>query len=193
MWLDYVNSVAIVGGFAFAAYQTRRLVTDARARDKDRRVERALELYRDLVVEGDTATAFDQLSVLLRTEGDKRFGTNTWYLVDDGEFKRGGLLDPTVVGLDTTFQNLYRVLWYFERVESALEFKLVDNAVMYRTIGYHCWWWGELLSKVHSPKAAHALHKLAPLAADWARRNHTYDDWRSRCLTDFNGGGPRPV
>ena len=113
MWLDYVNSVGIVGAFAFAAFQTRRLVIDAQVRDKDRRVERALELYRDLVVEGDTATAFDQLSVLLRTEGDKRFGTNTWYLVDDGEFKRGGLLDPTVVGLDTTFQNLYRVLLVF--------------------------------------------------------------------------------
>ncbi len=190
MWLDYVNSVGIVGALGVAVVQTQRLVLDTRKRDEDRRVERALELYRDLVVEGDTATAFDQLSVLLRTEGAKRFHVKTWLLVDDSEFETGGLLDPTVPGLGTTFQNIYRVLWFFERVETALSFDLVADQVMFRTIGYHCWWWGQLLRNVHSPKAAAALHGLAPKAAEWAATSGVYDEWVARCANDFDGAGP---
>ena len=79
----------------------------------------------------------------------------------------------------------------FERVETALKFDLVDGEVMFRTIGYHCWWWGQLLAEIRSPKAARALHVLAPQAADWARADHSYADWVSRCLRDFNGGPPK--
>lgn len=192
MWLDYVQAGGVVAAFAFAAFQTRRLVTDARRRDDDRRVERALDLYRDLVVEGDTAAAFNQLSVVLRDEGATRFAASTWLVLDDQEFGPGGLLDPAVTK-DETFPNLYRVLWFFERVETSLTFALVDTEVMFRTIGYHCWWWGQLLHGVRAPKAAGALHLLAPRAAAWARRENVYDDWLARCQTDFNGGPPTEI
>ncbi len=189
-WPDYVNATGIVGAFAISAYQIRRLAVDARQRDADRRIERALELYRDLVVDGDTADAFNQLSVLLRNAGAKRFGVHTWIIVSDDEIASGGALDPALPGMDVAFQNFYRVLWYFERVESALYFNLIDPEVLFRTIGFHCWWWGQLLRGIHRPKASDALHKLAPKAAAWARNNGEYDRWLARCATDFDGAGP---
>ncbi len=192
MWVDYVNATGVVVAFGFAAFQARRLVTDARQRDKDRRVERALDLYRDLVVEGDTAAAFNQLSVMLRALGTKKHSTGTWLVLKDAESAPGGLLDPAVTK-DDTFQNLYRVLWFYERVETSLTFDLVDQEVMFRTIGFHCWWWDQLLHGIHAPKAAKALHELAPQAAAWARRENVFDDWVARCQTDFDGGPPTPV
>jgi hypothetical protein len=189
-WPDYVNAAGIVGAFAFSAYQIRRLVVDARQRDADRRTERALELYRDLVVDGDTADAFNNLSVYLRNKGTQRFGVNTWYIMADDDLADGGVLDPAKPGNDALFQCFYRVLWYFERVESALHFSLIDPEVLFRTIGFHCWWWGQILRNIHAPKASDALHDLAPKAADWARDNNDFDRWVARCMTDFAGAGP---
>jgi hypothetical protein len=190
MWVDYVNSAGIVAALGLSAFQTRRLVLDSRERDVDRRTERALELYRDLVVEGDTSKAFEHLSVLLRNEGSRRFKVNTWYVLGDQDLASGGLLDPSLPGVDIAFQDFYRVLWFFERVESALAFNLIDPEVLFRTIGFHCWWWGQLLLNVHAPKASDALHALAPKAADWSREHRDYDRWLTRCVTDFNGDAP---
>jgi hypothetical protein len=189
-WFDFLNAGAVVVALGLSAFQTRRLVIDARKRDADRRTERALELYRDLVVEGDTAKAFESVSVTLRKEGAKKFGGTTWLVMDDGEFGSGGLLDPSVPGVDITYQDFYRVLWFWERVESALHFRLIEPEVLYRTIGFHCWWWGQLLREVHLPKAVDALHKLAPRAELWAKGCEQYDHWVERCATDFDGGPP---
>jgi hypothetical protein len=126
---------------------------------------------------------------MLRTAGAAKLGVNTWYLLSDDELATGGLIDPGLQG-ETAFQNLYRVLWYYERVESALHFDLIDPEVLYRTIGFHCWWWGQLLRDVHGPKASDALHRLAPKATDWAREHGLYEQWVARCLTDFAGAGP---
>lgn len=50
-------------------------MAEARERDSDRRTERSLELYRDLVVDVDTANAFHRLSVLLRHTKDAQTHT----------------------------------------------------------------------------------------------------------------------
>ena len=186
-WFDYVNSVGIVGALAVAAYQTRQLVSDARARDRDRRTERALELYRDLVVDGDTANAFHRLSVLLRHEGSRRFGITTWYVMTDGEFEAGGLLDPSSTGMNTPFEDFYRVIWYFERVENSLRFKLVEPDVLFHAVGFHCWWWNQLLGEIKAPKASRGLRSVAEDATSWAKVQGIHDDWLTHCSTDFNG------
>jgi len=191
LWIDGISSVGIVGAFAAGVYQAHRLAEDARERDRERRIERALDLYRDLVVESDTATAFHQFSVALRAEGFRRFHISTWYLPLDGDLDHDGFLDPTVPGMETSFQNLYKVLWFFERAHNALEFRLVDADVTFNTIGYHCWWWGQVLLMIREPKASVALHRLAARAEAWARENHHYDDWVARCTHDFGGAGPR--
>lgn len=190
MWTDYVTALGVAFAVVTGTIQIRRVVQDARQRDADRRTERALELYRDLVVEGDTAKAFECVSVMLRKEGARRFGKTTWFVMTDAEFDDGGLLDPSVDGGAVIFQDFYRVLWYFERVENALHFALIEPEVLFRSIGFHCWWWGSLLRDITAPKAAAALHDLAPLAAAWARGNDEYDRWVDRCRTDFNGGPP---
>jgi hypothetical protein len=189
-WFDYVNSLGIIGGLVGGAFQVRRLATEGRHRDADRRTERSLELYRDLVVDGDTANAFHRLSVLLRHEGTKKFGLTTWYVMEETDFESGGLLDPSLTGIDTPFQDFYRVLWFFERAYNALQFGLVDPGVLFQTTGFHCWWWGQLLRKIKSPKAMYALLQLIPRASEWAHNSGEYERWVSHCMTDFDGHGP---
>jgi hypothetical protein len=193
MWFDYVNSAGIVGALGLTAFQTRRLLLDARDRDEDRRTERALDLYRDLVVDGDTAKAIESVSVMLRNAGGEKFGCVTWLVIGDEEFGPGGLLCPGTDEKDRIYQDFYRVLWYFERVENSLHFGLIQPEVLFRSIGFHCWWWGQLLRNIHSVKAVSALHVLAPRATEWARRNGEYDRWLTRCATDFDAGPPVPL
>ncbi len=192
-WYDAVNSIALVGALGVAAYQLRRAGQDARQRDVDARTSRALDLYRDLVVEGDTAAAFHRLSLELRRRGTQRHGATTWLLLDDSDFDHGGVLDPQIPGSDSPFEDLYRVLWYFERVQISLKHGLVDESVLMETIGFHCWWWGELLRGVTTPKASAALRELRPVALAWAVEAGTLETWAERCQTDFDGGGPRPT
>jgi hypothetical protein len=203
-WFDYVNSAGIIGALGLSALQTRRLVLDARGRDVDRRTERALEFYRDLVIEGDTAEALNRMSVRLRVEGHQRFGGHTWYCLTDEDFAEGRLLGNSTVALDTPFQDLYRILFFFERVESSLHYNLVDSDVLFRSVGFHIWWWAQLLWEVKSPKASVSLHALAPQVQSWAQEessSHTSSPadssllalWRSRCMTDFDGSGPRDL
>lgn len=189
-WLSSINAAAIVAAVLISAYQTWRAARDARKRDNDRRTERALELYRDLVVEGDTAAAFHRLSVLLRRTGSARFEGTTWVMLKDDDFDAGGLLDPNAEGTDTPFEDLYRVLWFFERVHTSMHEGLVDETVLMRTIGFHCWWWGNLLHHVTAPKATLALRGIAPRATQWAGSEGVLADWTQRCSTDFDGNGP---
>lgn len=91
--------------------------------------------------------------------------------------------------LQTPFADLYRVLWYFECVETAVQYGLVDEEVLYRTIGFHCWWWVQLLSRVTAPKASRALRELGPESAGWASSAGYLDAWPASCTKDFDGGG----
>lgn len=189
-WFNYLNSLGVIAGLAAGAYQIRRLAKEGAQRDADRRTERSLELYRDLVVDGDTANAFHRLSVLLRHKGTSTFGKTTWYVMEEADFGSGGLLDASLVGIDTPFQDFYRVIWFFERAYNALYFGLVNPNVLFQTTGFHCWWWGQLFRKIESPKAMYALQELIPQACDWARKNGEYERWVSHCMTDFDGHGP---
>lgn len=189
-WFDLLQSIGVIGALAGGALQIRRLAKEARQRDLDRQTERSLELYRDLVVDGDTANAFHRLSVLLRHTGTERYGRTTWYVIRESDFQSDGLFDPSEIGLDTPFQDFYRVLWFFERAHTSMNFSLVNPDVFFETAGFHCWWWGQLFRDVVSPKAIYALRQLAPQAENWAIKRGEYDRWVSHCLTDFDGDGP---
>jgi hypothetical protein len=186
---DVVNAIGVMGALGVAAYQSRRLVLDARCRDEDLRTQLALDFYRDLVVDGDTAQSFHRMSVLLRRDGTARHGTTTWTVLTNEALMRGGLLDPDDPSLEGPFQDLYQVLWFFERVDRALAFGLVQENVLFATVGFHCWWWGQLLRELTAPKAASAIHELAPRAAAWAVTAGEFDRWVDHCPTDFDGAG----
>jgi hypothetical protein len=187
---DVVNAAGVVGALATAAYQSRRLVLDARCRDEDLRTERALSFYRDLVVDGDTAQSFHRMSVLLRRQGTEKHGFTTWKVLRDDALTRGGLLDPDDPALEGPYEDLYQVLWFFERVDRALHFGLIHEEVTFSTIGFHCWWWGELLRELQAPKAARSIRELAPRAAEWAAKNGELQRWIEHCPMDFDGAGP---
>jgi len=187
---DIINAAGVIGALGVAGYQTRRLVLDARSRDEDVRTERALSFYRDLVVDGDTAQSFHRMSVLLRRTGTAAHGFTTWSVIGDEALQRGGLLDPEDSALEGPFQDLYQVLWFFERVDRALQFGLVHEDVLFSTVGFHCWWWGQLLRRLDGPKAAKSIRELGPRAARWAARNDELDRWLEHCPSDFDGGAP---
>ena len=192
-WLELTNAVGIVGALLVAAWQTYRSAQDARKRDEDARTERALAFHNDLVFDGETAAGFHRLSVLLRNRGSERHGSTTWLLLSDEDFHAGGILDPCAEGSKTAFQDLYLVLWFFERVETALKYGLVNEQVLFDTIGFHCWWWDQMLRHVHAPKATGAIHSLGPRVTSWAEREDKHELWVSRCMTDFGGGAPMQV
>jgi hypothetical protein len=192
-YLEIVNSMAIVGAFLAAAIQVRRQLSDARRRDADRRVERSLELHRDLVADGETAEAFHRLSVHLRRRGSELHGRVTWFLLSDADLGPGGLLDGSTEASGSAFRDLYQVLWFFERVKTALDHGLIDEEVLFGTMGFHCWWWAQLLRNVTGPKASRALHTLGPLAGSWANRRGEYREWYGRCMADFDALPPLPL
>ena len=93
---------------------------------------------------------------------------------------------------DRLFADLYTVMWFFERAEVALNRRLVDRDALMATLGFHCWWWGQVLLELRGPKAVAAVHQLADDAGRWARSQGVMADWEARCTTDFAGGGPKP-
>lgn len=188
-----VESVATTGALLAAIWQLRQGLRDGRARDDDRRTERALALYEDVVAESATYEAFHRLSVLLRRRGSADFGTTTWHVLSDADLSSGGYLDPAEVDSAQAFADLYAVMWFFERCEASLDRGLVDHEVLMSTLGFHFWWWGQLLARLVGPKATQAVHGLAADAERWATANGALTDWRARCATDFAGGPGRSL
>jgi hypothetical protein len=186
-----LSSLATAGALIAAIWQVRQGVTDARARDEDRRVERALVLYQSVVAEGATYEGFHRLSVLLRRLGSARFATTTWYVLSDSDLATGGCLDPGEESREQAFADLYTVLWFFERSRISVHRGLVNPDVLMSTLGFHFWWWGQILHELRGPKATEAVRELAQQARLWAETNGCLEDWMSRCSTDFNGGPAR--
>lgn len=190
---DFISSLATAGALLAALWQLRSGVLDARERDEARRVERALELHEDVVAEGATYEGFHRFSVFLRRIGTQTHGLTTWHVVSDADLLTHGCLDPDDPTREQPFADLYTVLWFFERCQLALERRLVDQEVLMVTLGFHFWWWGQLLRDLRGPKASVAIHDLSQQAADWAAADGRLDDWYDRCLTDFAGSTPLPV
>lgn len=131
--------------------------------------------------------------MFLRRHGSSAHGITTWYVLRDDDFSHEGLLDPTDLTKEQPFRDFYQVLWFFERVQTTLQQRLVNQDVLFETIGFHCWWWSQLLERIASVKAVSAVQGLGPQAASWAAEAGEYDRWQSHCMTDFDGGGPRPL
>lgn len=191
--LDFINSVGTFGALCAAIYQLRRGVRDNQARDEERRVERALAMFDEVVAASGTSEAFHRLSVALRAHGSEKHGVSTWHCLCDADLGGGQFLDATHATRDRLFADLYTVMWFFERVETALRYRIVNRDALLTTLGFHFWWWGELLHKLQGPKAIHSLHDLAKTAQGWAAARGELDDWCRRCQTDFGGLAPRRV
>jgi hypothetical protein len=186
--LEALTSIATIGAVLAALWQLGLVVMDGRARDEDRRVERALALCADVVAEGATHEGFHRFSILLRRLGSKTHGATTWHVVRDADLEVGGELDPQRGDREQAFADLYAVLWFFERCEVSLNRKIVSEDVLMQTVGFHFWWWGQVLFELHAPKATVSVHALAVRAEQWAKSQHHLDDWKRRTEFDFDGG-----
>lgn len=186
--LGVINSIGVTGALLAAIWQLRASNTSARERDEAQRTERALNLYKDLVAEGPTAEAFHRLSVFLRREGSAAGGRTSWRLISNADLDAGGLLDPNAREKEGLFADLYTVMWFFERTEISLTSRIVNRELLMQSLGFHFWWWGQILGTLDAPKASTAIRNLAIDAQDWASQTDTLDRWRSRCASDFDGG-----
>lgn len=186
---DVASSIATVGALLAAIWQLRRQVADGRRRDQDRRVERAIELYEAVVAEGQTHEAFHRLSLLLRRIGSEKYGKTTWKILSDKDIEAGGELDPRNTNREQAYADLYAILWFFERCKMSLRREIVSEDILMETLGFHFWWWGELLRDLKGPKSVHAVHDLAERSRMWASREGLIQDWIVRCADDFNGSG----
>lgn len=187
-WFGPIESLATVGALVAVLWQLRQSVNDGRRRDEDHRVERALTLHEQLVAEGATQEGFHRLSVLLRRLGTAECGTSTWHVLSDTDLERGGCLDPHREDREQAFADLYAVMWYFERCQLALDRHLVSEDVLMSTVGFHFWWWGQLLRNLRGPKATQSVARLAEIARGWSANAGVIGDWHNRCATDFQGG-----
>lgn len=190
-WINAIGQLATAGALLAAIWQLRKGVIDGRQRDSDRRVERALGYYESVVAEGETQRAFHRLSVALRMQGSQDHGSTTWHVVSDADLRAGGLLDPTDAAKTQLFADTYAVLWLFERCELALSRNIVDRAVLMETLGFHFWWWAQMMRGLRGPKAAASVHCLGGMATNWAHEQGLLEDWHQRCSGDFDAGGPR--
>lgn len=190
---EVISSLATLGALLAAIWQLRQAVLAGRVRDEERRVERALVLYEQVVSEGATYEAFHRLSVLLRRLGTAEHGITTWHVVSDEDLNEGGVLDAGDQSREQAFADLYAVLWWFERCLTALDRHLISEDVLMETAGFHLWWWGQMLRELHGPKATRAVRDLGANADAWAQRRGVLDDWRRRCGTDFKGGPAVPL
>lgn len=185
---DGLASVATVGGLGAAIWQLYVGNRDRRANEQSHRAERAMRLFEDVVAGTPTAEAFRALSVYLRNAGSTP-GTVAWYLPSDADLTGEGVFAPSDPGREEAYANLYTVLWFFERAEASMESNVVDPKAMFKSLGFHMWWWGQVLRDLHAPTPKVSLERLALRAEEAAAISGELDQWSVRCDGDF-GGGP---
>ncbi|MFT4158123.1 MAG: hypothetical protein QM630_09410 [Microbacterium sp.] len=192
VWFDVLASVATVGALVAAIYQLWIANRDRRDSERSLRAERAMRLYEEVVAGGYTAVSFHELSLYLRKHGSEMLhdGDVTWHVVSDADLRAGGLLSPSSEAREKAFANLYTVMWFFERASASLEAHVVDDSSCFRALGFHIWWWDQLLRDLSEPKARAALGRLAVWVTSKAHAEGVLDDWVGRCATDFDGGPP---
>lgn len=192
MLFEALTSVATVGALAAAIWQLWVGNRDRRDAEQSTRSDRAMKLFEEVVAGGDTAKSFHDLSVYLRKLGTGGNSDVTWYLSGDRDLSQSGVFSPAQKESEKAFANLYTVLWFFERVDGALQSRVIDAETCYRTLGFHIWWWDQLLRGVTTPKARASLTTLAEWVISEAFARGDLANWISRCSSDFAGGGPDP-
>lgn len=187
--VELLTAVGIVAALTFSTIEMRDRSRQSRIHDQMRREEAALQLHRDMTLDGETANAFRRLSLVLRSEGTRIHGRTTWRMLTDKDLEPGGFLDNSDPEHNQPYADFYRVLWLFQRCDMALTRGLADQSLLNDLSGFHFWWWNELLREIRRPTSMRHLRELAAHTAEWAAQNGHLDEWNQRCAYDF-GGGP---
>jgi len=167
------------GAVAIAMVSAVFALVQLRANERARRVDRVIQMHQSLTG-GEVGAARD------------RFTSFMWRVGDSGESATQGPYRPTIDSLiapavaapppdgeqgrlayypdDLTdsggiapLQDLYKVLWCFERIEAARSHNTLDRDLLVNLIGFHAAWWDHLLGRISDTDSHHrrALRDLA--------------------------------
>lgn len=137
----------------------------------DRRVDRTLDLHRELV-SGEVGEARARLVQVTRLTHPPR-------PIDRKLLSRSALQGPPVAGSTASYEDVVALLRFFERVDATRRAGSLDNVVAASLIGSHaCWWDRAILAD--DTKARKPLRSFAQWAMFVAEENSGDDrfhDW----------------
>lgn len=156
------------------------------------RVQRTIDFH-EVLTTGEVGGARDRLATLMwflgeRTEAGRCLRPTFAELLGPS-YSRG---DVAVDGINlnaypdrvvptpstSPLQDLYRLLWAFERIEAAERHGLIDVVLMGELLDHHVVWWDTLTSEIKVSDTRHRA-SLARLAASANDRNGTLEAWAS--------------
>jgi hypothetical protein len=129
-------------------------LANLRSNQKEIRVQRVIDLHRDLTT-GEVGAARDRFTALMWRHGEGLTGVNqchapTWFEILPNVLEAGdrGLLGryprgeeiPGAEGSEP-LRDLYAVLWCFERIEAGRSGGALDPEMLQRLIAPHTIWW----------------------------------------------------
>lgn len=186
--------IAVAGWLAAAALAWWQLATSHKAV----RVQRTIAFH-EVLTTGEVGAARDRLATLMWYLGERsqpgRCLRPTFAQLLGTEYSRGteapdGFdLDvyPSEVVPDSTtkpLQDLYRLLWAFERVDADERHGLIEQALVKEMLDHHIVWWDTLASEISNTDTRHRV-SLARLAADAKKRNPELGTWASSDFVDI--------
>lgn len=177
--------IALVGWLTAAGITWWQL----RATRAAARVQRAIDFH-EVLTTGEVGGARDRLATLMwhvgeQAQAGKCFRPTFSELlgplysrgVEAVGFSLGSYPDAAVPGAATTpLQDLYRLLWAFERIEAAARHRLIDVMLMKELLDHHVVWWDTLASEISETDTRHR-GSLARLGVGARARDRSLDAW----------------
>jgi hypothetical protein len=163
--------VVAVASAAFALLQLR-------GNRQARRVDRVIQLHESLTG-GEVGAARDRFTTLMWRFGDRKGPeagrphqpTFEELLGAHAPAPPKGSIDlarypgdlAAIGGCIDPLQDLYKVLWCFERIDAARTHETLDSDLLVDLIGFHAAWWDRLLDQIGDDASHHrrALRDLA--------------------------------
>ena len=174
-WTQAGAAVVAVGIALLAAGFARKQVLIA---TRAHEVERTLAAHRDLTT-GEVGACRDRFSGFMWGYGTRDTGENSCWTPrflelnpdSKSEHDRSGELSeypPWVLGSDGAepLRDLYKILWCFERIETARRRRTLDDEMLSELVGEHAVWWDSLLRSITELDTRHrrSLAQLGPWA-----------------------------
>ena len=181
--------IAVCVASASALFALLQLRANARAR----RVDRVIQMH-EILTGGEVGAARDRFTTLMWRVGsrddqgarrpyqptfedlvapsaprpDTGAGDHDVSRYPDNLAAPGSSIDP--------LQDLYKVLWCFERIDAARTHDTLDRKLLVNLIGFHAAWWDRLLARIDD-SASHHRRAQRDLASYCRAHRPDLDEW----------------
>lgn len=171
-WIQAITGLTVAVGGSIGVI---REVRGAKARGAD---DRTIQLHRDLTT-GEIGASRDRFTELMYRTGQKLEAGHcfqpTFFDLLHPRFsgEGNGRLSRYPRSMHAPedlvpMQDLYKILWTFERINASLDSKRLDTKLTLDLIGSHAVWWNELLARVTESDTMH--RKSLSQFAKWSIR-----------------------